>query len=355
MATNKRLIKSNDEAAGGASFNTVLYTGNGTTLPITGVGFQPDLVWLKRRDAGYPYTHKLIDSVRGATIRISSEETGPDITEINGLKSFDSDGFTLGGDGGYNINGAANVAWCWKAGGAAVTNTDGTITSQVSANTEAGFSIVSYTGNGSDYPTGASIGHGLSSQPKIIIVKDRTNTGTSWAVLPVAVSDSTAQTLLLDYDFALSSSGSANAFNQQLPTSSVFYVGQSGGGARTNGASSNYIAYCFAEVAGFSKFGSYVGNRPNGVIVNTVFEPAFVLVKKTDSIDGNTDWILWDNKRDTSNPIDSKLSPNTSSAEFTSSTMGVDFNTNGFEIKGTDPSINLAGSNYIYMAFANQF
>jgi hypothetical protein len=231
------------------SFNTVLYNGNGGTQSVTGVGFEPSMVWIKSRSISY--NHTVYDSVRGVNRLVLPNLTNAEIVSSGtALTSFDNDGFTIGLDAGINQSGNNYVAWNWKGAELPAINSNGSIPSVVSANPAAGFSIVSYTGNGSDYPTGASIGHGLSSQPKIIIVKDRTNAGTNWAVLPVAASDSTAQVLLLNDTGALTPSGTADSFNKQLPTSSLFYVGQAGGGTRTNGASSNYIAYCFAELQG---------------------------------------------------------------------------------------------------------
>ena len=308
-------------------FNTVTYTGNGTTLPITGVGFQPDLVWLKRRDAGYPYTHKLIDSVRGATIRISSNETGGDITEINGLKSFDSDGFTLGGDGGYNINGAANVAWNFKAGGAAVTNTDGTITSQVSANTEAGFSIVSWNSGANGTRT---IGHGLNDVPKIIITKDRNNTG-NWLFWSTLFSNPANDYMYLNLTNAKNSITNAGS----VITSTTFNV-ETGLDILAN---ANAISYCFTEVEGFSSIGSYVGNGGVNTIV-TGFEPAFMLFR---AVDIAFPWELVDNKRP-----DGELNANNSDAERIENTP--DFLENGFRL--TTERYNNAGQKFIYMAFA---
>ncbi len=344
MAINKRLIRTNDEG-GGASFNTVLYTGNGTTLPITGVGFQPDLVWLKRRDAGYPYTHKLIDSVRGATIRMSSEETGPDITEINGLKSFDSDGFTLGGDGGYNVNNASNVAWNWKGAEIPAINSNGSIPSVVSANPAAGFSIVSYTGNGVNNST---FGHGISGID-MIIIKNR-DAAENWATwhssLPSVNSymylDSTQATNISTEVFRGVSSSTVTVGTHPL----------------INANNNTYIAYCFAEVAGFSKFGSYVGIASGNVTVNCGFEPAFVMVKC--SSHSSTNWEMLDNKRNLGVDGKYRLRANDSSADAGFNNSPIKFTSTGFYLDSSvtgnsyvDYDAN--GRTYIYMAFANQF
>ena len=340
MAINKRLIKSNEGGvAVPTSFNTVLYTGNGTGQSISGLGFQPDLVWVKTRNRGYPFTHRLTDSVRGATKQLSSDTTDNESIE-NGVLSFNSDGFTLGNSAGFNISGDNFVAWCWKAGGSAVTNTDGTITSQVSANTEAGFSIVSYTGSVSANQT---VGHGLDSKPDMIIVKNRSLGGESWAVYN--------SNLTADYHLILNTTQEAKnnvdwIWNDTEPTDSVFTVGQFG---LTNQNPNEFIAYCWHSVAGFSKLGSYTGNgSTNGPTITIDFEPAFVMIKWTSGSGGN--WQMMDNKRG----ADIQLYANLSNGEGPIYD-GVDFLSNGFQLKTDYVEFNGSGQSYIYMAFANQF
>ena len=351
MAINKRIIRSNDEAAGGASFNTVLYDGDGAaTKQITGVGFQPDLVWIKGRTPA-TFNHVLSDSVRGSNAALYSNSTNAELSPSNygAVGTFDADGFTTAnGTGGsievnYNVNNQNYVAWCWKAGGAAVTNTDGTITSQVSANTEAGFSIVSYTGNG---VSGATIGHGLSDEPKIFIVKRR-DLARSWHVLGSVVG--LDKYLLLDTTDALASA--AGYF--PLPNNTVINYGTPS--SSVNVLNGTFIAYCFAEVAGFSKFGSYVGNgSTNGPIIDCGFEPALVVTKMAQGIGSN--WWVHDNKRDTSNPRINNLRWNLPDAEQVNNTdTAIDFNSNGFQIKTSYIEANNSGDTFIYMAFANQF
>jgi len=331
----KRLIKSNDEG-GGASFNTVTYTGNGSTQSIGGVGFQPDLVWIKSRSAAT--SHKFTDVVRGTTKGVASNTTAAGTTDANGLTAFGSDGFTLGTDSVYNNSGATYVAWCWKAGGAAVTNTDGSITSEVSANVDAGFSVVKYTGN-AIYPS--SIGHGLNATPNIVINKNTTGV-VNWHIY----------SSMLGYTSSLVLNQTASTYTGitdwgSSPDSSLFYVNE----FVTNNNGSTYISYCFAEKAGFSKFGSYSGNGSDtGPTVTTDFEPAFVMIKRTDST-GN--WVILDNKRDTSNPIDKTLNPNLLAAESTAN--DIDFNATTFQLKSTNADTNANTATYIYMAFANQF
>ena len=343
MATNKRLIKSNDEGGGGGgtSFNTVLYTGNGGTQSVAGVGFQPDLVWVKNRDNG-TRIHKLFDSVRGVQKFISSNTTAAEVTDTNALESFDIDGYTTGSDGSLNTSGENYVAWCWKAGGAAVTNNDGTITSQVSANVAAGFSIVNYTGTGS----AATVGHGLSDAPKIIIVKGRTFAD-HWVVYSDVVGLN--GTLLLNsYNSVVALS---NYWGTANPTSNVFSLSTY---AQNNTSSANFIAYCFAEVAGFSKISSYVGTgTTNNPTIDCGFEPAFVMIKCT-SISMN--WAIFDNKRDITNPNEAILYPNLSIAETNTSGSGINFLSNGFQLNSNSGGwINESGRTFIYMAFANQF
>jgi hypothetical protein len=315
-------------------FNTVLYTGTGATLSITGVGFQPDWVWTKGRSVAY--SHYLYDSVRGVGNRLISNSTSNEDASVFGVSSFDSDGFTLGTDVGANNNGSTFVGWNWKAGGTAVSNTDGSITSSVSANTTAGFSIVSWTGNNT---AGATIGHGLSSTPFMIIVKNR-NDVTNWRVYHQALGNTGALALQDTAAFT----ASTGYWNDTSPTSSLVTLGSTD---QTNGTNP-MVAYCFADVKGFSKFGSYTGNgSTDGTFVYTGFKPGFVMVKRTDSVN---DWCLYDGTRDTYNVVQDKLQPNQSSAESDDSSM--DFVSNGFKFRFTGGNFNASGGTYIYMAFA---
>jgi len=337
----KRLIKSNDEG-GGASFNTVTYTGNGSTQSVSGVGFQPDFVWIKSRSAAT--SNKLTDIVRGTTKGMVSSTMAAETTDSNGLTAFGSDGFTLGTDSVYNNSGATYVAWCWKAGGAAVTNTDGSITSEVSANVDAGFSVVSWTGNGLD----ATIGTGLNQQAELVIAKGRANLALYNRWITYHKDLATNYGLYLDLSQS-ADNGDGNYFRSGSFTSSVFAVGDDIFGPNVNGTT--MIAYCFHSVAGFSKIGSYTGNgSATGTTITTDFEPAFVMIKRSDST-GN--WVILDNKRDTSNPIDKTLNPNLSAVESTAN--DIDFNATTFQLKSTNEDTNANTGTYIYMAFANQF
>jgi hypothetical protein len=322
-------------------FNTVLYTGTGATLSITGVGFQPDWVWIKNRPDARD--HQIYDSVRGVTKVIGSERTSAEATVGNGLTAFGSDGFTLGSDSNVNDSGDSHVSWNWLAGGTGVSNTQGTIASTVSANTTSGFSVVSWTGNNT---AGATVGHGLGQKPACIIVKRRSAT-MNWGVYH----QSLASNEILQLDVTNSVYVDSGVFNATQPTASVFYLG--GGTAIDNASGSTYIAYCFAEKKGFSKFGSYTGNNSaNGPFVYTGFKPAFVLIKSTNATQW---WTLLDNKRDAYNQASLGLSPNSSNSESTFNTDRgphyMDFASNGFKIRTDNSGINGTNS-FIYMAFA---
>ena len=321
-------------------FNTKLYTGNGSTNAITGVGFQPDWVWTKGRND--TYSHMLYDSVRGATKELNSHLTDAETTVTNSLTSFDSDGFSLGSFGESNDTSQAFVSWNWKAGGTASSNTDGSITSSVSASTTSGFSIVSYTGTGSN----ATVGHGLGAVPQTVIVKRRSSSE-SW----MSYHEPLGNTGRLGFNFSDGVANSSTYWNSTTPTSSVFSIGTNGS---TNASSETYIAYCFAEKKGFSKFGSYTGNgSTDGTFVYTGFKPAFLIIKNTGAA---KNWYLFDNKRETFNAQDSALYPNLSNAETSVSDYNsLDFLSNGFKLRGGSTGVgdDTNGSyTYIYMAFA---
>ena len=336
MAINKRIIKSNEGGAAVAtSFNTVLYTGNSSTQSITGVGFQPDFVWIKKRTV---FSHALFDSLRGATKRLFSDLTNAEDVAPSYLSSFNTDGFTLGGSIAVNESSQPYVAWCWKAGGAAVTNTDGTITSQVSANVEAGFSIVKYTATGGG---NYSVGHGLSQTPDFVIVKPTTE-NVGWTIW-----SSTFPNLTNSYiNFTTMAVNTAGTVWGSGMTSTV--IGQTSGA--TSNPNQSLIAYCFAEVAGFSKFGSHTGNGGTKSI-DVGFEPAFVISKITSSVDN---WRIYDNKRSPFGQLqDEVLLANGSQAEFVNDPQYIEFTSTGFNLFNN--ANNLSGETYIYMAFANQF
>jgi hypothetical protein len=322
-------------------FNTVVYTGNGTAIAsggisVTGVNFQPDFVWIKNRTNAYD--NMLFDSVRGRLKILKSNSTAAEITSnTENLDSFDADGFTYGSELSGNASGASHVAWNWKAGGTAVSNTDGSITSQVSAAPDAGFSIVSYTGNAT---AGATIGHGLSSAPEFIIGKNRTDGGTTWAVYAKPAGNG-----YLELNTTAAYNSGSFGFNNTDPTSTVFTV--DGSGLNTN--AKNYIAYCFHSVPGYQAVGKYVGNgSTDGMFVYTGFRPAFVLTKESTSTSG---WNLRDNKRSPENVVNEALQANTTGSELTSG-YDVDFLSNGFKLRTSLSDSNTSGQTYIYLAFA---
>jgi hypothetical protein len=319
-------------------FNTKLYTGTGASHNVTGVGFQPDWVWFKKRSSSG--SHYLVDVVRGTTKGLASNNTDADVTTTDDVQSFDSDGFTLGASGNNytNQSSATYASWNWKAGGSASSNSDGSITSSVSANTTAGFSIVSYTGTGAN----ATVGHGLGTNMDFAIFKLRSGSS-AWLVYHKSLGATKA--IYLNETGAVGTNSSG--FNDTEPTSSVFSLGN---GATANTSGGTQIAYCFAEKKGFSKFGSYTGNgNADGTFIYTGFRPALVIGKKS-SASGNSWWIM-DNKRPGYNVIGNYLSPNTSSAESTGSS-NLDFTSTGFKIRRTGGFINDSSATYIYTAFA---
>jgi len=322
-------------------FNTVLYTGNGYptagTQSITGVGFQPDFLWIKDRDASQ--NNNLSDVIRGASFRLKSNSAGEESELTDSVVSHDSDGFSVGTGTDVNQNTDKYVAWNWKAGGTASSNTDGSITSIVSANQTAGFSIVSYTAS-----SNGTVGHGLETAPKFMIFKNRNLAGYNWIVYSSAFSSPQSEFLYLNTTNAKSTI--SNYWTSTAPTSTVFSVASTGSYYNTG----NMIAYCFADVQGYSKFGSYTGNgSTDGTFVYTGFKPAWIMVKRTDSSEV---WHILDNKRDTFNKnADWKyLDPASSGAEYNNNQH--DFLSNGFKMRATGANSNASGGSFIYMAFA---
>jgi hypothetical protein len=320
-------------------FNTVLYSGdNASDRAITGVGFQPDFVWIKNRNN--TNNHLLQDSVRGLNLLVSNS-TAAEQDVSSAFKSFDSDGFTITEEASweYNNSGKTYASWNWLANGAGVSNTAGTITSTVSANTTSGFSIVSFTGTGAN----ATVGHGLGVAPKWIIVKSRGVE--NWRVYSSYLGATKAMRLN-----GTDAADTDSSYWNGEPTSSVFTVGTNAG---TNGSSVNMIAYCFAEKQGFSKFGSYTGNgSTDGTFIYTGFKPAFVIAKMSSGAD---DWRMITqnvNSRNTiSNEIDKNLYAHATNAE---TATNIDFVSNGMKIRSSSGGINSSGQTFIYMAFAEQ-
>ena len=319
-------------------FDIITYTGSDTSAArtIDDLEFTPDLVWQKRRNG--TNWHTWHDSVRGVGKTLYSNDTSAEGTnnQYGYISAFGTSGFTWSPGSTNNSDGNESsgtfVSWCWKAGGAAVSNSDGSITSQVSANTEAGFSIISYTGSGSN---GATVGHGLGKTPSFLIIKSRSATG-NWDVHAFG-------TIRCSLNLT-----EANQNNNQIQfANTTFTIPDTN--ANRNGSGVTYIAYCWAEIPGYSKMGSYEGNNANdGTFVFTGFSVRWLMIKR---IDTTRDWVIYDSKRSTFNPIDDFLEPNNSTAEQTSSSNSVDFVSNGFKFRNNSGDMNGSGT-YIYMAFA---
>jgi hypothetical protein len=338
--------------AGNLFMNATTYTGTGASLTVTngvaGQSFQPDFVWIKSRSVAE--NHLAYDSVRGTNKRIYPNLTQAESTATDQFNSFNSNGFTLGADPSQqaNITGATMVAWNWKAGGTAVSNTTGTITSSVSANQTSGFSVVTYTGTGSV----ASVGHGLSVlgvAPRMMIVKQRGST-TNWAVyhasMPSAFNIAGTQVMYLNATTA--NTQDFDVWESNNPSSTVFSVGAS---TLSNANGGTYVAYCWAPIAGYSAFGSYTGNgSTDGTFVYLGFRPRFVMVKRTDT--AGYGWIILDTARNPYNVSGDYLSANTSDAENNlSGPDSIDFLSNGWKNR-YGSYINDSGATYIYAAFA---
>jgi len=322
-------------------FNTVLYTGNETARSITGVGFQPDWVWIKRRSS--TFAHNLYDVVRGAGNHLISSTTAVESTTTTRLTAFESDGFALGTGTALNQSSGTYAAWNWKAGGTAVSNTDGSITSSVSASPESGFSVVTYTGTGAN----ATVGHGLGKAPDMIILKKRADDTQAWQVYHSA-NTSEPETEKLTFNTDAATVDDNTTWNDTAPTSTVFSIGT---GSGTNENTDTYVAYCFADIDGMMKAGSYVGNgATDGAFVYTGFRPAFVLMKATST---TGDWEIIDSVRSPFNigsTGQNKLEPNNDGAE---SLRVNDFISNGFKTSGSG-NTNASGVTYVYLAFAEQ-
>jgi hypothetical protein len=334
-------------------FNTKLYTGTGSTLNITGVGFQPDLVWTKGRDstAEGVMDHALVDSVRGVTKTLRSNTTGVEGTEANSLTTFGSDGYTVGANGKFNYSSSdIYVSWNWKAGTSFTNDASatgiGSIDSSGSVNQDAGFSICSYTGAGGVI----TVKHGLNTVPSVIITKNLSDAN-HWGVYHHK-NTTAPQTDFLYLSDIRATTDDATMWNDTAPTSSIFTAGDH---SSSNRSGDPFIAYFFSEKQGYSKFGSYTGNgNADGTFVYTGFKPAFVMVKKTSGA-GSSNWVIADTARSdvpNANVNDQVLYPNLNNSEESSSGLSVDLVSNGFKIRGTGGDRNTSGAPYIYMAFA---
>ena len=329
-------------------FNVNLWTGNGNSgLAITGVDFRPDLTWIKERNQ--TRGHVLFDVVRGATFQFNPNSNATNAQEAESLKSFDTDGFTVGNANSVNQNSYLYVSWNWLAGGSqGSSNTDGSInTTYTSVNTTSGCSVVQYSANNT---AGATVGHGLGVVPRMILVKESTGSVNDWVVYHASLGNT--KKLILN---EINTAGIDNFMNDTTPTSTVFSISDA---SVVNRSGSTYMAYCFAEKQGYSKFGGYTGNgSTDGTFVYLGFSPAFLMVKRTNSTGV---WGMYDNKRigyNTSQGVQNVLRANSSDAVAASGGDaggfgGIDFLSNGFKCKLSDVNMGASGSSYIFMAFA---
>jgi hypothetical protein len=322
-------------------FNAVSYTGNASTNAITGVGFQPDFLWLKKGNGGH---HFLFDSVRGAGKQLKTSHTGGDTTHSNYLASFDTDGFTIGSDTDTNADTIEHISWSWKAGTTTSGTTSGSGTGKAysaSYNTDAGFSIVTYTGNGT---AGHTIPHHLGSKPQYIVVKKRSDTD-AWVIY----NEPRGATKYMYWNSTGAEGTSHQLWNDTEPTSSVFTTYSN---TETNGNDATYIAYCWRSVDGYSKVGSYTGNgNADGTFVYTGFRPAYILLRRTNSSGG---WNILDNKREPYNPSDERAEAQAASAFDNHAAYATDFLSNGFKMRGTSTEWNGSGDTFLYLAFAKE-
>jgi hypothetical protein len=344
VALNTQNLSTPTIANGAAYMAATTYTGTGASLAIANTvnatSFQPDWVWVKGRSGATD--HALYDSVRGTTKDLASNTTAAETTQATGLTAFGSTGFTVGALAKMNTSAATYVAWQWNTnGGSSASNTSGTITSTVSVGATQGFSVVTWTGNGG---TNATVGHGLGIAPKMIITKNRSGIS-DW---PVYHSNLTSgYTIFLSTTQAQSNASAW--YGSNAPTSSVFYTTYPGN-ISINASANNYVSYCFSEVAGFSKFGSYTGNgSTDGPFLYFGFRPRWIMYKRTDTT-GN--WNILDTSRDPYNLADTLLRANLSNADEVNTVYAQDFLSNGWKIRSTNVDINVSAATYIFAAFA---
>tara|TARA_Y100001973_G_scaffold58050_1_gene85486 strand:- start:163 stop:1188 length:1026 start_codon:yes stop_codon:yes gene_type:complete len=316
-----------------AHHDTNLYQANGSGKTISGMEFQPDWIWTSNRDTA-SYEPALVDAIRGGTKKLFSARTDAESTDANAVTSFTSDGYVFGSSGSFNNSTDNYVNWCWKANGSGTSNTDGSITSTVSANTTAGFSIVKFTAPSSGT---FNVGHGLGVAAKCILMK-KTNDTQNW----ICYWNSLGSNKFLQLNTTATAFTNANMWQNTHPTSTLFYSNIS-----EIGASGEYIAYCFAEKIGYSKFGSYTGNgNADGSFIYTGFKPKWLMLKRTDSSDW---WGVFDSKRNGYNGANYHDRINEQS--YAETIKDVDLLSNGFKMKTTDTAINASGGNYVFMAF----
>jgi len=322
---------------GNLYMNTVLYSGTGSEQTVANVNFQPDMTWLKSRTNSQP--HMISDAVRGGNKQIYPNDSGAETSYSQYLKSFNSDGFVLGTDGGINASGQTYASWNWKANGQGSANTDGSInTTYTSVNTTAGFSISKYTGNGTN---GATVGHGLGVIPDTVWIKRLSN-----ADGMICYHSGLGNAASVKFDRTDYSTG--NFWNSTTPTNQV--VSMTNSTECNQGSSNDYVMYAFAEKQGFSKFGRYYANgSSNGTLTYTGFKPSFIIIK---DVSGTRSWIMVDNKRNTFNVVNNRLFCDAADAQNTA-VDALDFLSNGFKIRSSNSSVGENTHTYIYFAFAS--
>jgi hypothetical protein len=321
-------------AKGSSVFDTTLYTGTGAARSVTGLNFSPDFVWIKARSQAYSNT--VFDIIRGATNYLYTDLANAEASGAQFLTAFNSDGFSLGSNAAINQSSQTYAAWAWDAGSSTVTNTAGTITSQVRANASAGFSVVTYTGTGAN----ATVGHGLNVAPSMVIVKRR-DAAANWQVRHTSITAANS----IQLNLTNAAAAATTIWNSTAPSSTVFSIGTS---ADVNASAGTYVAYCFAAVTGYSAFGSYTGNgSADGPFVYLGFRPAFIMMKRTDTT-GN--WVMLDSKREGYNVDNDPLYANLTNTEGTDDL--VDITSNGFKLRSTNADCNASGGTYVYAAFA---
>lgn len=339
VALNTFNLPASTIVKGNTVMDATLYTGNGSTQTITNAaGFQPDLVWVKSRSSALE--HKESNAVRGATKATKPNSTDPETTDTNGITAFNSNGFSLGSDSNYNTNAATYASWQWKGGNGTVSNTNGSITSTVSVNASAGFSILTFNGTGAN----ATVGHGLGVTPSMFIVKNLTNAAGNWAMGHVGLTSFSGDAIYLNSTAAAFSAGTF--WNSTAPTSSVINLGSS---PQVNESAQPIMAQVWAAIAGYSSFGTYTGNgSTDGTFVYTGFRPKVVWIKNRGGANG---WRQYDTTRSPANLTNLYLQSSSSAAEQTSG-ASIDILSNGFKIRDSDAGVNGSGSVYIYACWA---
>jgi hypothetical protein len=327
-------------------FNTKLYTGNAGTNAQTGVGFQPDWLWVKARNRND--NHRVIDVLRGTNAFKMNESNAQTDVSGDGFTSLDSDGFTLNGSGGggeFNANSGTFAAWNWKAGGAGSANNDGATASTVSASPTSGFAVVTHTGTGG----ATTIGHGLNATPRVIFTKMTSGSNNTFVQQPILGGSWTSNNYISITTDSGAASASSSTIINAVTNSTISFAGSDDW---VNGNGSSYVHYVFAEKNGFSKFGQYIGNgNGNGPTIYAGFKPAWFLVKKT-NVSGEY-WGMYDNKRNTFNDVDDALMANRTDQEADMGD-GVDFLATGIKVRDTGGELNASGATYFYMMFAEE-